>query len=115
MKPEFYPKDGNHYADLIIRDLKSFTESEDGIPEFIMEYWETEIRSLCVHRFNEYIHGQQDFTLTDEDMMATYKIAVEKMTAETLENLVENGDVSLSVSDGGDILYSLSEQGKKRI
>lgn len=115
MKPEFYPKDGDHYADLIIRDLKSFTGTKDAIPEYVMEYWEKEIRELCVQKFNNYIHGQEDFMLTDKDIMATYKIAIQKMTADTIETLVDKGDIKMAVSEEGDIVYSLTEQGKNRI
>ena len=46
-------------------------------------------------------------------MNQAYKLAVEQMVNETLEKLSEEGMLEISIDENGEVLYGLSEEGKK--
>ena len=56
---------------------------------------------------------EETFLLSDEEMNQAYKLAVEQMVNETLEKLSEEGMLEISIDENGEVLYGLSEEGKK--
>ena len=64
--------------------------------------------------YNDYITGKKDnYLLSDEDMADAYERAGLKYTQEVLNGLVDKGVVQAGVGESGEILYSLTEKGKK--
>ena len=101
---------GDDYADLLIDDLRIMTEQE-GMEEDLFKLWEKHIRKLCNLRYYQYVSGDVDnFMLSEQEMMQTYKDSTLEYTGEILSSLVEKGEVSMSVNPDGEILYGIPKQ-----
>lgn len=103
---------GDDYADLLIKTI--LEESPSSVVEAeILEYWTTEIRKMCVEKYNKYIIGQEEtFMLSDIEMDESYRLSIEEMVNDSLKELSEKGLLEISIDDNGEILYGLSEEGK---
>lgn len=108
---------GKEYAhDLIFTIMEADLKAEQPLPSDLLEYWGQEIHNECVARFELYINNEvDDYRLSDEEIMDLLKEANSKLISDTLITLVERGDISMSVGDDGEILYSATEQGKSRL
>jgi hypothetical protein len=101
---------GDDYADLLIDDLRIMTEQE-GMEEDLFKLWEKHIRKLCNLRYYQYVSGDVDnFMLSEQEIMQTYKDSTLEYTGEILSSLVEKGEVSMSVNPDGEILYGVPKQ-----
>jgi hypothetical protein len=106
-------QNGNDYADILIQGI---TEIEDinQLDTEIVRCWCIEIRKMCIEKYNNYIIGKEEtFLLSDEEMDDAYRLGVEQVINETLEDLSDKGMLEISVSESGEVLYGLSEKGKK--
>lgn len=116
---EFNITDGEQYANLLTEEIwlshrkhGSGNEAEDEV----IEYWCQEIKQACIKRYAEYIAGdEEDYRLGDGEMMELYRKAVDRVTSEAIEALLEKGDIRMGVSQTGEILYSTTDQGKKKL
>jgi len=98
---------GDDYANLLIGDLRIMVEQE-GMEEDLFKVWEKHIRKLCNLRYYQYVSGDvESFMLSEQEMMQTYKDSTMEYTGEILSSLVEKGEVSMSVSPDGEILYGI--------
>jgi DNA-binding PadR family transcriptional regulator len=50
--------------------------------------------------------------LSDVEMDESYRLSIEEMVNDSLEELSEKGLLEISIDDNGEILYGLSEEGK---
>jgi hypothetical protein len=108
-------QDGNDYADILIQGL---TEVEDvnELDAEIVRYWCIEIRKMCVEKYNNYIIGKEEtFMLSDEEMDKAYRLGVEQMVDDALEDLSDKGMLEISIDENGEVLYGLSEEGKEEM
>ena len=48
-------------------------------------------------------------------MMSLYQQAISAIVGDTLGSLVEKGDVAMGIDGNGDIVYSSTEQGLKKL
>ena len=102
---------GEEYAKLLTETIKS---ADGPLPEELIEYWCEDIWEMAVNSYNDYILGKKDdYLLSDVDMNEAYDRAGIKYTQEILNGLVDKGMVQAGISENGEILYSLTEEGKK--
>lgn len=105
---------GDDYADLLIETLNEM-ESENPLGDNLLYFWFIEIRKLYIEKYHQYIIGKEEtFMLSAEDIDNAYKIAIEQMVNEALEDLSEKGLLEISIDESGEVLYGLSEDGKKQ-
>jgi len=105
---------GDDYANLLIAALNEM-KSESFLEDEILRFWFIEIRKLCVKKYQQYITGKNEtYMLSDEEIDGAYKTAIEQMVNEALEDLSEKGLLEISIDEGGEVLYGLSEEGKKQ-
>lgn len=102
---------GEDYAKILVNTIK---EADGPLPEELVEYWCEEIWELAINSYNDYIAGKKDdYLLSDVDMEEAYERAGIKYTQDIVNGLVDKGMVQAGVSENGEILYSLTEEGKK--
>ena len=103
---------GEEYANLIINDLNE-TKPETDLPEVLFEYWKDNIKTLAIDSYNEYIIGNKDsYMLDEDDVMDAYKEAMTQFTQHILNGLSDKGLVQVGINSEGEIVYSLTEDGK---
>jgi hypothetical protein len=106
---------GDDYADILIQGLLEIKDTNE-IDTLIVEYWCIEIRKKCVEKYQDYIIGKEEtFLLSDEEMDEAYRLGVEMMVDKALEDLSDKGLLEISISDTGEILYGLNEEGKDEL
>ena len=114
MENEF--KDAEEYASTI-KDIILNTPTEPGdepMPDNLLKYWANNMYRKCYSAYNDYIVGKrEDYRLTDEEANDEFEKAGLKYTQEVLNGLVDKGVVQAGVGESGEILYSLTEKGKK--
>jgi len=102
---------GEDYAKILVNTIK---EADGPLPEELVEYWCEEIWELAINSYNDYIAGKKDdYLLSDVDMDEAYNRAGIKYTQEMVNGLVDKGMIQAGVGPEGEILYSLTEKGKK--
>ena len=78
-----------------------------------IQFWLDEIRKTVDTVYNEYITGKcETYLLDGDEMKQTFKTAHGLYIDETLIGMLDKGLLSLSVGEDGEILYSLSDEGK---
>ena len=55
---------------------------------------------------------KEDYHLTDEEVTESYKKATIQVTQNTLNGLLDKEMIELQVAENGDMVYSLTENGK---
>lgn len=108
---------GADYAQIIIDTI---IEGEKQIPEHaqmpiaLLEYLTEEIQTQADIRYNEYIMGKRDtFLFNDVELEEMYNKAGERYVEDMLDGLVDKGMLDMHIGEGGEFLYSLSEEGKQ--
>jgi hypothetical protein len=108
---------GADYAQIIIDTI---IEGEKQIPEHaqmpiaLLEYLTEEIQTQADIRYNEYIMGKRDtFLFSDIELEEMYNKAGERYVEDMLDGLVDKGMLDMHIGEGGEFLYSLSEEGKQ--
>lgn len=110
----FNIQNGDDYADILIQSITEIEDTNELDAE-IVRCWCIEIRKMCVEKYSNYIIGKEEtYMLSDEEMDQAYKLAVEQMVNETLEQLSEDGMLEISINENGEVLYGLSEEGRKK-
>jgi hypothetical protein len=102
---------GEEYAKLLTSTIR---EADGPLPEELVEYWCEDIWEMAINSYNDYITGKKDdYLLSDVDMNEAFDRAGIRYTQEILNGMVDKGVVQASIGEGGEILYSLTEEGKK--
>lgn len=102
---------GEDYAKLLTNSIK---EADGPLPEELVEYWCEDIWEMAVNSYNDYIIGKKDnYLLSDVDMNEAFDRAGIRYTQDILNGMVDKGIVQANVDEDGEILYSLTEEGKK--
>ena len=102
---------GEDYAKLLTNTLR---QADGPLPDELVEYWCENVWEMAVNSYNDYISGKKDdYLLLDEDITEAYERAGIRYTQEILNGMVDKGIVQANVGEGGEILYSLTEEGKK--
>lgn len=107
-------KEIKEYTDSIINIIVESEELET--PDVLLDHLREYILEECEQKYNNYILGKEEtFILTDTEFEQLYKKASLKYIGDILDNLVDKDVVKTSVNENGDILYSLTEQGKHMV
>ena len=102
---------GEEYVKLLTSTIR---EADGPLPEELVEYWCEDIWEMAINSYNDYITGKKDdYLLSDVDMNEAFDRAGIRYTQEILNGMVDKGVVQASIGEGGEILYSLTEEGKK--
>ena len=102
---------GEDYAKLLTDTLR---QADGPLPDELVEYWCENVWEMAVNSYNNYVAGKKDdYLLSDEDITEAYERAGIRYTQEILNGMVDKGIVQANVGEGGEILYSLTEEGKK--
>ena len=89
---------------------------EGTIDSQLLDYWCDDVYNLALDSYVEYLKGNKEtYLITDEDVKKSYEKASLRHTQELLNGMVDKGLVQVSVGETGDILYSLTEGGKKHL
>ena len=102
---------GEDYAKLLTSTIK---EADGSLPEELVEYWCEDVWEMAVNSYNDYILGKKDdYLISDVDMSEAFDRAGIRYVQEMVNGLVDNGMMQAGVGEDGEILYSLTEEGKK--
>ena len=107
---------GDDYAqilmDTIIEGEKSIPEKEQ-MPIDLLTYLSKLIHDRANEYWAEYIIGKRDtFVFEVGEMEDMFNKAGEMYTSDVLDGMHEKGLLDMSISEDGEFLYSLSEDGK---
>ncbi len=103
---------GEEYGKLLIETLKQ--TPNDETPPQLLNYWYQNIFELAVQSYNEYIVGNKDTFLLDmEEIEKCYEDAGLQYTQDLLNGMVDKGVIEALINESGEILYGLTEKGKK--
>lgn len=107
---------GDDYANAII---DSVLETDLELPEDqrmdsdFTKIWCKIVRKEVNRKWSEYIIGKSESYVFDEvEFSETFQKATEELVSETLSGLVDKNMVQLGVGEDGNILYSLTDEGK---
>jgi hypothetical protein len=107
---------GDEYANVIIESVLDsdleLPKDQRMDPDFT-KVWSKIIRKEANRKWSEYITGKSEsYLFNDDEFTETFQKATEELVSETLSGLVEKNLVQLGVGEDGDILYSLTDEGK---
>lgn len=106
-------KSGKDYAKLLTSTLRE-SGPDDGMPEELINYWCEYVYEAAVNSYNNYLKGKkEDFLLTDQEMEETYEKAGMRYTEDLVNGLLDKDMIQAGVRNDGEIVYSLTEKGKK--
>ena len=104
---------GDDYADILIQGIREIKDTNELDAE-IVNNWCIELRKMCVEKYNNYIIGKEEsYVLSEDEMDTAYRLAVEKLVDDALEDLSDRGMLEISIDENGEILYGLNEEGQK--
>jgi hypothetical protein len=99
------------YAIAISYSLSKMGEGE--MMEELLDIWCDDIYHLALNSYKDYLAGKKkDYHLTDEEVTESYKKATIQVTQNTLSGLLDKEMIELQVAENGNIVYSLTENGK---
>ena len=108
---------GAEYARLVI---KTITDEENQLPigermpDGILKYLKEFIEAKADAYYTEYILGKREtFLISDVEMMEMFNKAGEAYVGDMLDNLVDKDMLQVGIDENGELVYSLSELGKK--
>ena len=108
---------GADYAQLLIDQIISMekeTPEAQQIPINLLTHWCNGIEEKADEVWMEYITGKRDsYLLSDVEMKTLFDEAGMKYVGELVDGMVDNDVLETYVDDKGEILYGLTENGKK--
>lgn len=103
---------GHDYGTLLVSTLKS--DQDPNMPYELLEYWCENVYDLAVKSYNDYIVGKKEtFLLDTEEIEKAYENAGLRYTQDILNGLVDKEVIQALIDETGEIVYSLTEKGKK--
>ena len=107
---------GEDYSKVIIENIIN-TELElpkdEQASSVFLTIWFNQIKSLADETYSEYMKGNRDTFIFDEDeFKGIYERAQIEYIQNTLNNMVDKDLLEVSVGEDGEILYGLSGVGK---
>lgn len=108
---------GEDYARVVINAI---IEGELDMPKDqrmdsrMLQYWCEEIQTFANQTWEEYIMGNREsYMFSESELKKLYENAGLKYASDILNGLVDREMIEVSVGEGGDLLYSLTEKGRK--
>lgn len=107
---------GDDYANVLISSVE---ESDLELPidqrmdPELFTIWKKIVYKESNSKWQDYITGEvESYLFSDEEFAETFQKATQQLVSETLAGLFDKELVEMSVGNDGEILYSLTEQGK---
>jgi len=108
---------GEDYARVIINTIiegELDLPREERMDSRMLQYWCEEIQIFANKTWEEYIIGDRDtYLFSESELKKLYENAGLKYASDILNSLVDREMIEVSVAEGGDLQYSLTEKGKK--
>ena len=108
---------GADYANIIITsviDAESNLPTDQRLPSLLLTYWCQEIANKADETWTEYITGKREtYLMSDVEMKDLFDNAGMKYVSKLVDGMVDNDVLETYVDENGDILYGLTENGKK--
>lgn len=106
---------GAEYAQLVVNNIletESAISEAEQLPIGILTYWFKYINDNANINYTAYIMGNREsYMFTDVEMTDMFNKAGERYTGDLLDSMVDKDLLQVSVSEEGELLYSLSEKG----
>jgi hypothetical protein len=108
---------GADYANVVITsiiDAESNLPADQRLPSLLLTCWCQEIANKADETWMEYITGKREtFLMSDVEMKDLFDKAGMRYVGELVDGMVDNDVLETYVDDKGEILYGLTENGKK--
>jgi hypothetical protein len=110
---------GQDYARLLINTIfeGELELSEDArMDSRLLQYWSEEIMTYADITWQDYITGKRETYLFDDmEFRQLFENAGLKYASDILNGLVDKDMIQVGVREDGELVYSLTEKGKKQI
>lgn len=108
---------GADYANIVITsiiDAESELPVDQRLPSLLLTCWCQEIANKADETWMEYITGKREtYLMSDVEMKDLFDNAGMRYVGELVDGMVDNDVLETYVDDKGEILYGLTENGKK--
>lgn len=108
---------GADYANVVITSIinaESELPVDQRLPSLLLTCWCQEIANKADETWMEYITGKREtFLMSDVEMKDLFDKAGMRYVGELVDGMVDNDVLETYVDDKGEILYGLTENGKK--
>ena len=107
------------YRKGFINELKAIQNEMDNldegkVDEETFKIWVDLLDIMCESNYIEYINNvREDFLITSDQFTEALEKAKELSISLALASLSEKGLIDVSINENGELLYSLSEEGKE--
>ena len=110
---------GADYANIIINSMiegEGQLPKDEQMPSLLFTYLCQEITNKADETWTEYITGKREtYLMNDVEMKDLFDNAGMRYVSELIDGMVDKDVLQTYVDDNGDILYGLTENGKKMI
>ena len=115
MIPSFQsPEEYSHLLIKTILDTEKTIPEDQQMPINMLTYLAENIETLVETKWNNYLMGKEEtFMLNEGEVEMCFNKAGEQYTSDVVDDLVDKDMLETFVGEGGEILYGLSELGKK--
>ena len=107
---------GEDYARIIIETIiegELSLPKEERIDSKMLQYWCEEIQIFSNKTWEEYIMGNREsYMFSEGELKKLYENAGLKYASDILNGLVDKEMIEVSVSEKGELVYSLTEKGR---
>jgi hypothetical protein len=108
---------GADYANIIINSMiegEGQLPKDEQMPSLLFTYLCQEITNKADETWTEYITGKREtYLMNDVEMKDLFDNAGMRYVSELIDGMVDKDVLQTYVDDNGDILYGLTENGKK--
>lgn len=105
------------YAKLVIESMieaQGEASPEEQMPSNLLQYLCEEVETYAEVTWGDYILGAREFfEFTEEEVEGLYEKAGLRYAQEILDGLVDKEVVEAVITEGGDVAYRLTEEGKR--
>jgi hypothetical protein len=115
MIPSFQsPEEYSHLLIKILLESEKTIPEDQQMPINLLTYLTEHIETLVETKWNGYLVGKEEtFMLSEGEMEICFNKAGEQYTSDVINDLVDKDMLDTFVGEDGEILYGLSEVGKK--
>jgi len=110
---------GQDYARALIDQIvvgELDVPANERIDSKLLQYWCEEIQDFAEVTWTDYLTGKRESYLFDEDeIRGLYEKAGLRFASDILNSLVDKEMIGVGVRNDGELVYSLTEKGKKHL
>jgi len=110
---------GADYAQIVVNAILKEEKKlpiEQQMPIGILHYLTEQVNHLANQHYQDYILGKRDtFMFSDVELETMFNKAGELYVGDLIDEAVDNNLMQTYIGKSGEILYGLSEEGKKEL